>query len=130
MPSYKYVAVDASGRQVTGELQGADQREVTQRLRETGSFPVEVTEARESAAKVALTRSPEKRKVTRGDVAIFTRQLSDLIDAGMPLDRALTVLIEQAENPGLQTLLADVLQEVRGGEALSGTLAKYPRIFM
>ncbi|MBW3621936.1 MAG: type II secretion system F family protein [Armatimonadetes bacterium] len=134
MPNFNYVAVDPTGHQVTGEIQAADIREVTQRLRDAGSFPVEVNEAREGARKKADKASPapaarRRGKVGRGDVAVLTRQLSDLIAAGMPLDRALTVLIEQSENAALQDLLAQTLQEVRGGEALSEAFSKYPRVF-
>jgi len=123
------VAVDAAGRQVTGELQAADSREVTQRLRDSGSFPVEVAEAKEGAVKALSSNRVGGKKAGRGDVAVFTRQLSDLISAGMPLDRALTVLIEQSENSGMQAILSETLQEVRGGEALSEALARHPKVF-
>jgi type II secretion system protein F len=122
--------VDATGHQVTGEMPAADIGEVTQRLRDSGSYPVEVAEAKEAAARALSAPTMKRRgKVGRGDVAILTRQISDLIAAGMPIDRALTVLIEQAENEALREMLTEVLQEVRGGEPLSVALAKYPRAF-
>jgi type II secretion system protein F len=131
MPSFKYVAVDATGAQVTGELQAADVQEATQRLRDSGSFPMEISEAAGAAKSGAVGPRTvgRRKKVGRGDVAIFTRQLADLISAGMPLDRGLTVLIEQAENSGMRDILSEALQEVRGGEALSAALAKNQKVF-
>jgi type II secretion system protein F len=130
MPSFRYVAVDGTGKSLTGEMQAADQQEVTQRLRDSGSYPMEITEAKAAAKNGSVVKSTvKKKKAKRSDVAVFTRQLSDLIAAGMPLDRGLTVLIEQAENVGMQQILMDALQDVRGGENLSTALEKNGKIF-
>jgi type II secretory pathway component PulF len=94
-----------------------------------GQFPVEVTEQKGRVAQVRAAAGAQRRKVRRSDVTTFTRQISDLIAGGLPLDRCLTVMIDQSENPGLRALLTEVQQEVRGGMPLSEALTAYPHIF-
>ncbi|MGQ9523394.1 MAG: type II secretion system F family protein [Armatimonadota bacterium] len=130
MPNFRYVALDLAGRQVTGEIQGSDTRDVAAKLREKGCYPVEIAAQegpKETQVVSATTRGG--RRITRGDVTVFTRQLSDLISGGLPLDRCLTVLIEQSESKALQELLTKVQAEVRSGSALSAALAAYPKVF-
>ena len=130
MPSFRYVALDLAGKQVTGEIQGTDTREVAAKLREQGCYPVEIA-AQEGPrdTKVVAAKSRGGKRITRSDVTVFTRQLSDLIGGGLPLDRCLTVLIEQSESKALQELLTKVQGEVRSGSPLSAALAAYPRVF-
>ncbi len=129
MPSFRYVALDASGNQLVGNLDAGDSREATQRLRDLGQFPVEVSEVSGRVAEARAAMASQRKRVKRGDVTVFTRQLSDLIAGGLPLDRCLTVLIDQSENAGLSALLEEVQEEIRRGTPLSEALAAYPRIF-
>lgn len=130
MPNFRYVALDGGGRQVTGEIQGADAREVAVKLREQGCYPVDITEGgKETEVSIAAPTHRGSRRITRGDVTVFTRQIADLISGGLPLDRCLTVLIEQTESRGMQELLTKVQAEVRSGTPLSAALAAFPRTF-
>lgn len=128
MPVFRYSALDPLGQTHTGEIQAADLREATNRLRDSGYFPTELVPVEEKPVEIILQRG-RRRRIGRQELTIFTRQLSDLIGAGMPLDRCLTVLIEQSDNPAFQELLGQVQAEIRGGSPLSTALAQFPRIF-
>lgn len=130
MPNFRYVALDLAGKEITGEIVGTDTREVAAKLREQGCYPVEIA-VQEGPRDVEVVASKTRggKRITRADVTVFTRQLSDLISGGLPLDRCLTVLIEQSESKALQELLTKVQGEVRSGSPLSAALAAYPRIF-
>lgn len=153
MPDFQYVALDRAGKRVTGTLQGRDSADAAARVRSLGYFPVEIASpngsARPSGRSVAgigsgLTRpilqpstetgAPAKAPVTgkrvpRLQILLFTRELADLIDAGLPIDRALSVLIEQTDNELLRAMVGAIRAEVRAGNALSDSLKKYPREF-
>lgn len=130
MPTFRYVALDLSGKQVTGEVQGSDTREVAAKLREQGWYPLEISADEKPRETIVATSTVRKgRRVTRGDVTVFTRQLADLIAGGLPIDRCLTVLIEQSESKALQEMLTKVQAEIRSGSPLSAALAAYPKVF-
>jgi type II secretory pathway component PulF len=69
------------------------------------------------------------KKPSRVEILLFTRELADLIDAGLSIDRALSVLIEQTESEGMRAMLHSVQDDVRAGQALSDALRKFPREF-
>jgi type II secretion system protein F len=134
MPEFAYQAMDRSGATVSGVIQ-ADNREVgAERVRQMGLFPMSLApaasggERRVAALKAAATTGGRAR-VTRMDVVLFTRQLADLVSAGLPLDRALTVLIRQSDSAGLRQRLTKVQEDVRAGNALSEALGQFPREF-
>jgi type II secretion system protein F len=130
MPTFRYVALDLSGKQVTGEVQGSDTREVAAKLREQGWYPLEISADEKPREAAVVTSTVRKgKRVTRGDVTVFTRQLADLIAGGLPIDRCLTVLIEQSESRALQEMLTKVQAEIRSGSPLSVALAAYPKVF-
>lgn len=153
MADYSYVALDRAGKQVTGTLSGRDKTEAAGKVRELGYFPVEVKSAGSNGNGVARqvvnisggrtrpnidggTRGSAEtpvaktgKKVSRVQILMFTRQLADLIDAGLPIDRALSVLIEQSDNEALQTMVRGLQHDVRAGQALSDALRKFPREF-
>jgi type II secretion system protein F len=138
MPDYSYQALDRSGAAVSGVIQ-ADNPEVgAERVRSMGLFPMALNaaSARQSEPGAKATKAapgapvlPWQRGVGRMEVVLFTRQLADLVGAGLPLDRALTVLIKQAQSFGLRERLTRVQDEVRAGRPLSEALAFYPRDF-
>jgi type IV pilus assembly protein PilC len=68
-------------------------------------------------------------KVSKGDLALFTRRLADLARAGLPLDRALTIAGEQSENATLRVITEEAIKDVRAGLPISEALGKYPKLF-
>lgn len=133
MPAYQYEAVDAQGRASRGTLEADSPRAVRSQLRGRGLVPMRVRALGESqgpAQRAWLQRelwSPRAFAVT--ELAVFTRQLAGLVQAGLPLERALTVLADEAEQPRQQAVIAGLRAEVNAGLSLARALAKFPREF-
>lgn len=128
MSTFRYHALDSSGREVRGEIAAGDRADALAQVRDLGHMPVEVSLAGRSSSS-AIARRPGRRRITAADIATLTRQLADLEDAGLPVDRALTVLIEESEKGGLSAVLAQVRDSIREGHSLSEALSAHPRIF-
>lgn len=128
MARYRYRAVGATGELEEGVLEAASQDAAIERLQGQGLIPIRAAEdaGSEAPAAAAPARPARKlfapRRVTQQDVAVFTRELAALLKAGVPLDRALKMLADLAENPRLRELLGAVRDEVRGGAPLSRAL--------
>jgi general secretion pathway protein F len=133
MPLYRYKAVSAAGDVAVGELEAASEREIVDRLRDQGMMPMQVAaaSARGGAAGggAASGGSAKPRRawfapktVTRDHVMAMTRELATLLKAGLPLDRALELLIGLAPTPVVTALLQQIRDDVRGGKALSQAL--------
>jgi len=132
MPVFRYKAVNASGDVAVGELDAANEAEIVDRLRDQGLLPMQV--ARAAAAKgsaVGGAAAPGgggrrsffvARRVTRDHLLAITRELATLLRAGLPLDRALEILIGLAEIPPVESLLQGIRDDVRGGKSLSQAL--------
>jgi type II secretory pathway component PulF len=93
-----------------------------------------VAAAAASAVKTATARNDAQapaahKKVPRVQILLFTRELADLIDAGLPIDRALSVLVEQTDNDALREMLKVMRNDIRSGEPLSDALRKFPKEF-
>lgn len=130
MAVFEYKALNTRGGQISGIIDADTPADARSKLRRRGQFP---TEIRESEDKVGLqsevTVSRLLRRVKAVDVAIFTRQLATLIEAGLPLVKALTALIEQLEKSPLKRVIIKVRDEVNAGMSLADSLAFYPRVF-
>jgi type IV pilus assembly protein PilC len=154
MSNYSYEAVDAGGLKIEGKLEVGDQNEAIRRLREMGLFPVRIVEARERQrprpSSIFSSRSSTLLSGRRMDggrlrmeirvpflsgrvkpavLAVFTRQLATLIEAGMPLLRGLRILREQEESPALAKIVDQISDQIEGGGSLSEALAAHPRVF-
>jgi general secretion pathway protein F len=134
MPVYRYKAVNASGDIAAGELDAANESEIVDRLRDQGLMPMQVVAATgdrsAAAAKPAQKRSWfAPRRVTRDHVLAFTRELATLLHAGLPLDRALEILIGLAAAPPVAVLLQTIRDSVRGGKSLSQALDMHREAF-
>jgi len=130
MPTYRYKAVNPSGDVATGELDAANESEIVERLRDQGLLPMQVARATGAAAGPAGGRpgpAPRQRwfaskGVNRDQLLALTRELATLLRAGLPLDRALEILIGLAAAPPAASLLQQIRDDVRGGKALSQAL--------
>src|SRR5438876_3087274 len=133
MPLYRYKAVNTSGDVAAGELDAANESEIVDRLRDQGLMPMQVVAAAgervAAAQKAARHRWFAPRRVTRDHLLAFTRELATLLRAGLPLDRALEVLINLADAPPVARLLQAVRDSVRGGKSLSQALDMNREVF-
>lgn len=128
MSTYRYKAVTATGTVVEGEMEAASQAAVIQQLHDSGHVPVRAEEVKRSAGTSWLSRDIGGRVKLR-DVAILTRELATLLEAGLPLDRALEIIITVSENDRLRKRLVRVLEQVRGGAPLSRAMEENKDIF-
>lgn len=127
---YAYQALDlATSQTVKGTMDASSDSAVAAKLRAQGLTPLNVA----LVAKTGLHREIALPRLRRGvpakTLAIFSRQMSALVNAGLPLLRTLTVLAEQAEDKQLQTVLIAVQSDVEGGSSLSASLARHPQVF-
>ncbi|MDA3139030.1 type II secretion system inner membrane protein GspF [Vibrio metschnikovii] len=129
MAAFEYRALDAKGRQKKGILEGDNARQVRQRLKEQGLLPIEVLETQAKAAKAQQSSWVKPRGISTPDLALLTRQLSTLVQSGMPLEECLRAVSEQSEKPRIRNMLAAVRAKVTEGYTLADSLADYPHIF-
>src|SRR4030095_17023748 len=130
MPIYRYRAVNPSGAGAIGELDAANESEIVDRLRDQGLMPMQIAHAT-GGALPARAATPKARRprplfgsktVTRDQLLAITRELATLLLAGLPLDRALEILIGLAPTPPVASLLQGVRDAVRAGKARSQAL--------
>lgn len=148
MTRFKYVAMSNQGKEVTGFIESENTADAIGKLREKGLFPTSVTADKAGKPqKTAPGATPSggqatkssfmnfeikflaPKRVKSGVLALFTRQLATLIDAGLPLLRSLNVLKEQQKPGCLKNTLSEVAVMVEGGSSFSEALAKFPKIF-
>src|SRR3982074_2462694 len=149
MPRYTCVALEARGRESTGLVDAGSTNDAIGELRRAGYFPTHVYEEGSTAAvatKTARQKKPtepraerkaggknivlfQKKTVKPKVLMIFTRQLSTLIDAGLPLLRGLNVLAKQERDSVLKGTINKLADSVQGGSTFSEGLAQHPRIF-
>jgi type IV pilus assembly protein PilC len=137
MPNFKYEAKNFGGKSVTGTLSGASQDAVIGELRKRNLIVLSVSQtggggggSSAGAAKRLLTGANPNTYRPRGDeLVVFTRQLSTMVGAGIPLLEGLEILQEQAERPGFAAVLDSVVEDIRAGTDLSTALEKFPRSF-
>ena len=136
MPAYKYESMNASGQEVKGEVQAVSVEEAISKVRNMGLFltkePVSSSKRKVEAAAQPTARkkaSTPMGRVSRKLLTQFTRQLSTLVDAGLPILRCLSIL-EQQQKPGiLRVTLRQAREDVEGGASLSEALARHPKVF-
>ncbi len=130
MRSFKYRAKDNTKELITGSLQAETEQEALARLSQMGYFPLSIEREDEPTGYQTDSGSAGWfSRVRHRDVTLFTRQMADLVESGLPLMRALEVLREQTENRRLQEILSNVAAQVREGKSFSEALAVYPKVF-
>jgi general secretion pathway protein F len=131
MPAYRYEALDAAGKTQTGLLDGDNAKAVRSQLRARALVPLDVqlVESEATATAAAGGSMMRRRVFSATTLAIWTRQLAGLVGAGLPLERALTALADEAEDPRQRELLAHLRAEVNGGSPFASALGNAPREF-
>jgi len=129
MPLYFYKAVNREGETLEAEREAADEAALLLALQGEGLLPIKIAPA--SSKPFAWLRFGVKKSgVSRKDIALFTHELLTLLQAGLPLDRALVVLLELTETqPNLNAMIAKVLEAVKGGAQLSDALERQTGVF-
>ncbi len=126
MKVFSYEIVDRMGRPGKGQMAAADEMIVAERLRNMGLTVLDVNEIRRHSLRNIFKRKP---KVGLGELAIFSRQLHTLLEAGIPLTRGLITLSSQVPNRGFSEILEEVAQHVDSGMSFSDALNSYPQVF-
>jgi len=129
MGAFEYTAVDASGRERKGVLEGDTARQVRQALREQALLPVTVHEVAQTEQRRRTVKFSIRRGVSAGDLSLMTRQLATLVHAGLPLEEALQAVAEQTEKPRVKSIVLGVRAKVMEGHALADGLADFPAVF-
>ena len=135
MALYAFDAVRQSGDPVSAQVEAATEADAVERVREQGLILLRIQTASAAAfsshdkGKSFFGRLLAPRKVTREQVIAFTRDLANLISAGLPLDRAFELLVSLADTGPMAALLQDLRDRVRGGKSLSQALIEHPKQF-
>ncbi|PKO17538.1 hypothetical protein CVU37_08600 [candidate division BRC1 bacterium HGW-BRC1-1] len=133
MPEYTYEALDKGGKQVRGVIDASSDEVIVEKLRNMGYFPLNVAINKRKAGSVDVLALPGLRvifhRVKLKHVMTFTRQLATLIDAGLPILRALHILQEQVESAIFKEKIRQIATDIERGGTLSEALAKHPRVF-
>ncbi len=126
MSVFSYQAVEKSGSVTSGQLEAENETAAIGKLRGLGLTVLEIGEVKPSPLKNMFR---VRRKVNLGELGLFSRQLAAMLDAGIPLTRALFTLGRQSGNPALQDAVENVARSVEGGMGFSDALKGYPGIF-
>lgn len=127
MQSFKYEARDPNtGKKITAQMQGASVQSVTSMIKQQGLTVIDVQPV-SGDSDGFLSRFTNR--VTTKDKVLFSRQLSTLINAGLPIVQSLRNVMGQTQSKALQAIIGNIITDVEAGSALSQALAKYPKIF-
>jgi len=132
MPVFQYEAMDASGKEVRAEVNAPSQEEAISRIRGQGQFPTHIR----LKGRTARAAGPSKKgksfafgRVGMKQLTQFTRQMSTLQDAGLPILRSLRILEGQTKPGVLKNALQDIIEDVEAGTTLSEAMEKHPKAF-
>jgi len=126
MPLYNYEAVDSSGRKTRESVSYPDEAALKVFLREKGLIPL-------SIALTESKKAPLFERITSQDLLTFTQELGNLLDSGLPIDRALYVLSEHSEKKPFRDIIRDVYIDIQKGNSLSFAMGKYkvfPKVYI
>ncbi|HUC96432.1 MAG TPA: type II secretion system F family protein [Candidatus Saccharimonadales bacterium] len=130
MTIFSYIAVNDAGKTINGNVDQPDRASAINALTKQGLRPVSISETKAKAPAFAMKNIFGEGKVKSDQLVMFTRQLSAMISAGVPLLRALTALSDHvADSPLLRKILLGVIQNVEAGSTFGDALAKYPNTF-
>jgi type IV pilus assembly protein PilC len=141
MATYAYEAVTGTGAKKKGTVEATSTDDAEAKLRADGLYPTSVKEQKGKGKKQEEAAAPKKKKKKKGGISLsfggvplkrmtlFTRQLSTLQDAGLPLLRSLQILESQQKPGKLKDILGAVCEDVEGGTTLSDAFAKHPKAF-
>jgi len=129
MAVYKYKALNNKGKTITGVIDADSTQEARVKLREedvfiTDLFETTAVQEKKSSANIVLFA-----RIRPIEISVMTRQISTLLNAGIPLVEALSAVIDQIDNKGLQKIMSQVRESVREGMSFADALSRHPRAF-
>jgi type IV pilus assembly protein PilC len=120
---YSWEGTDRRGSRITGETNATNTAMVRADLRRQGINPLKIRK------KAQPLFSPRKKKITTGDIAVFSRQLATMMSSGVPMVQAFDIVGRGHENPSMQELILSIKSDVEGGTSLADSLKKHPLQF-
>lgn len=130
MPGYQFEALDADGRVKKGVLEADSERQARQSLREQNMVALQVAAMLDATGKTTTQKKTIWRQgLSSAQLSLLTRQLANLIGAGLTIEETLNALIEQSETEKTRHILAGIRGQVLAGQALSGAMESYPFVF-
>jgi type IV pilus assembly protein PilC len=129
LSKFDYQVRDKSGKMVTGQLEADSQAAVAAKLTSMGYAPLRIDKVNEAGLQMEIKIPGLSDRVKLKDLAIFSRQFATMINSGLSLIRALSILREQTENKKLGETIEAIRQEVEAGASLSSAMAKHEKVF-
>jgi type IV pilus assembly protein PilC len=134
MPTYMFEAMDATGQEIRDEIEAPNEDKAQETIRQMGYFVTKISVKKSRKSSADQAKGGRKRGFAIGGVsskalAAFTRQLSILQDAGLPILRSLKILEDQCRSGRLKNSLIDTCEEIEGGSTLSEAMSKSPKCF-
>jgi len=130
MAAYEYIALDAGGRQKKGVIEADSSRQIRQILRDQGLVPLSVDTASERSGTSSRGRRFRwRRGMSALDLALFTRQMSTLLAASLPVEEALRAVAQQTEKSHISTMVMGIRSRVLEGHSLASSLGDFPTAF-
>lgn len=130
MPLYFYRATDSLGKIIEGNMEAQGENVVVDRLHTLGYIPIKIGLPGEGGL---LSRDIRWdfffRKVSRSDVLGFTKGLATLLNAGLPMDRSLSIFVQITEKQEFKKILEEIVKDVEGGSSLAVAVGKHPKVF-
>ncbi|MBE0427320.1 MAG: type II secretion system F family protein [Nitrospirae bacterium] len=123
MAVFSYRATTIEGSVLEGVIEASDERSAVEKLKNTGYIPLKITAPREGIRRRITLRS------TKSDLLTFTTELSELLGAGLPLDRSLNILAGISESKEMKSVINSILKSIREGRSFSDALGGHPKIF-
>jgi type IV pilus assembly protein PilC len=127
--TFEYKVRDKTGKLKTGKLDAESQAQVASKLKGMGYAPLSINQTGGGLNKELTIPGMGKKKVKLKDLAVMSRQFATMINSGLSLLRALTILTEQTENKELARVLGEVRNDIETGSALSVGMSKHPDVF-
>ena len=134
MATFFYRATNAGGKLETGQLEVAGKQQALERLERMGLFPLLVTDKPSRKKEIQFKKLKledflPSRRISGKQVLEFTDKLATLLKAGLPLARALNLLIETTSNAPMQDVIRQVLKDVKAGKTFAEALSQHPKVF-
>ena len=126
MPIYKWEGKTAKGAVKKGEMEAPGEAAIRIHLRQQNIIPTKISS---KGKEIRISLPFLKQKVNQRSVAVFTRQLATMIDAGLPLVQSLEILSSQQDNKLFKNVIRQIKEDVEGGSTFAGALAKHPSAF-
>ena len=128
MPRFSYKAVSPGGEVIEGDIEAASREMVVERLRRQGHVPIRA-EPRRTASGRTVSGLFKPRRISPKDLVHLTQELVTLLQAGLPLDRALTILGDLTRPGPARAMVTQIFERVRGGATLADALEHFPDVF-